>query len=153
MSPLLPLHLMPCLSASKRCSLLSILTLLMATEPLDAPTHPASIISSLLRPSPLCTTSNCLSPSRTPSKVGCASHPNIWTRSERLNVYGVSGKPNFYCLSVVTMLIIHRFTSEELHILADALDLPNPLITEHGYDAPEIKVMGLICAQLHSPED
>jgi len=43
-------------------------------------------------------------------------------------------------------LITRRFTSEELHILADALDLPNPLITEHGYRAPAIEAMGLICA-------
>ena len=40
MSPLLPLNLMPGLSASKQQYLLSILTLLMATEPLDAPTPP-----------------------------------------------------------------------------------------------------------------
>ena len=39
MSLLLPLHLMPCLSASQRRSLLlSILTIIMATEPLDDPT-------------------------------------------------------------------------------------------------------------------
>jgi len=43
-------------------------------------------------------------------------------------------------------LITCRFTSEEFHILADALDLHNPLITEHGYCAPAIEVMGLICA-------
>src|SRR5882724_8416860 len=117
------------------------------------PPHPASIISSLSWPLPLCTTSNCLSPSRTLSKVGCASHPNIWTRSARLNVYGVSGKPRFYCLSIVTMLIIHRFTSEELHILTDALDLPNPLITERGYCAPPIEAISLICTRLCSLED
>src|SRR5882724_9482515 len=50
-------------------------------------------------------------------------------------------------------LITCRFTSEELHILTDALDLPNPLITECGYHAPAIEAMGLICAKLHSPED
>ena len=50
-------------------------------------------------------------------------------------------------------LINCRFTSKEFHILADALDLPNPLITEHGYHAPPIEVMDLICTQLHSPED
>src|SRR5882724_4331612 len=50
-------------------------------------------------------------------------------------------------------LITCRFTSEELHILTDALDLPNPLITECGYHAPAIEAMGLICARLHSPED
>src|SRR5882672_3863014 len=50
-------------------------------------------------------------------------------------------------------LINCRFISEELHILANALDLPNPLITEHGYHAALIKEMGLICAQLHSLED
>src|SRR5882672_9994464 len=49
-------------------------------------------------------------------------------------------------------LINCRFISEELHILADALDLPNPLITECGYNAPPIEAMGLICAQLHSLE-
>jgi len=43
-------------------------------------------------------------------------------------------------------LITHRFTSEELHMLTDALDLPNPLITEHGYCVPVIEAMGLICA-------
>jgi len=38
MSPLLPLHLMAHLSASKHRSLLSILTVIMATKPLDDPT-------------------------------------------------------------------------------------------------------------------
>src|SRR5882724_175271 len=38
MSPLLPLHLMACLSASKCRSLLTILTVIMATEPLNDPT-------------------------------------------------------------------------------------------------------------------
>ena len=38
MSPLFPLHLMAHLSASKHRSLLSILTVIMATEPLDDPT-------------------------------------------------------------------------------------------------------------------
>src|SRR5882724_1831759 len=38
MSPLLPLHLMARLSASKHRALLSILTVIMATEPLDDPT-------------------------------------------------------------------------------------------------------------------
>src|SRR5882724_8477526 len=37
-SPLFPLYLMACLSASKRRSLLSILTVIMATKPLDDPT-------------------------------------------------------------------------------------------------------------------
>src|SRR5882724_4249138 len=114
------------------------------------PPHPASIISSLSQPLPLCTTSNCLSPSRTLSKVGCTSHPNIWTRSAKLNVYGISSKPKFYGLSVGTVLIIRRFMSEELHILADALDLLNPLITENGYCAPPIEAISLVCTQLCS---
>ena len=52
-----------------------------------------------------------------------------------------------------TGLIDHRFTSEELHNLTNALDLPNPLITEHGYYAPPIEAMGLICIHLCSPEE
>jgi len=50
-------------------------------------------------------------------------------------------------------LIDCRFTSEELHNLTSAFDLPNPLITEHGYHAPPIKVIGLICTPLCTPED
>src|SRR5882724_3487746 len=51
------------------------------------PPHSFSIISSLSWPLRLCTTTHCLSLSCTPSKVGCTSHVNIWTRSVKLNVY------------------------------------------------------------------
>ena len=43
--------------------------------------------------------------------------------------------------------------AEELHNLTVIVDLSNPLITVCGYHPPPIEAMGLVCAQLHSPED
>ena len=45
-----------------------------------------------------------------------------------------------------------RFTTQELAILSEVLELPNPLITKSHYHASALKSLALLCTYLSRPD-
>jgi hypothetical protein len=57
------------------------------------------------------------------------------------------------CLSVHTHYCLHSFTADELISLKDILQIPHPLVTEHGFYMSGLEALALLCVRLCSPED
>src|SRR6266481_4903761 len=51
------------------------------------------------------------------------------------------------------VFLFHRFTVDELVMLAAILRIPDPLISSGHYHALALEALALTCARLHSPED
>ena len=66
-------------------------------------------------------------------------------------VNGPSGESNSN-LNVKSGLMTCRYTAQELVILSEVLELPNPLITKLHYHASALESLALLCTYLCSPD-